>query len=262
MSRLGGKVALVTGAAGGIGRGSATMLAQSGAKVAIVDIDLARAEATAAEIRAAGAEALAVAADVRDEAQVAEMVRATVQAFGGLDILHNNAAALSPEVQHADDNLLTMDIELWDLILEVNLRGVMLGCKHAIPHMIERGGGAVINTASVQAFGSTPTMPAYAASKAAIVSLTKSVAVQFGARGIRCNAVGPSFTVTPAAMSYTTAERREYLKRLHPAARLGTPEDIGRAVVFLADEEQSGYVTGHLLMVDGGRMALLSGSTE
>lgn len=257
--RLEGKIAIVTGAANGIGAATARAMAAEGACVAVADRDEPGTRRVVEEIVGGGGTALAVGVDVREETSIAAMVETTVSAWGRIDVLHNNAAVLFPEVQRADDDLLALDIDVWDLVMEVNVRGTMLGCKHAVPHMRAAGAGAIVNTASVQATGGTRTLPAYGTSKTAIVGLTRYVAAQFGVDGIRCNAVAPSFTLTPGAMRVTSDDDQKRLLGLHPLGRLGCPEDVAAAVVYLSCDE-SAFVTGHLLMVDGGRTAMVPGS--
>ena len=174
MSRFDGKVAIVTGGAGNIGAATAKLLAAEGARVTVADVTLDRAEGVVAEIVAGGAEARAQAVDVADPAQVEAMITETIAAYGGLDVLHNNAAAINENAN--DQDLVTMDLGTWDRVLAVNLTGPMLGCRFAIPRMIERGGGVIVNTASAAAFYGSTTLAAYGTTKAGIVALTRYVA--------------------------------------------------------------------------------------
>src|SRR5579863_8217850 len=235
MQPLAGKVALVTGG-GGVGIGAATSktLAARGAAVVVVDVSPAAAEPVVAEIRADGGRAEFVEVDVSDEEQVRHAVQACASTFGGLDILHNNAAALGPDVHGRDAPLADADVGVWDRTLAVNLRGVVLCSKYAIPLMIERGGGVIVNTSSTSALWGGPAAVAYSASKSAIVSVTKHVAARYGRDGIRCIAVAPGHIVnprTPAAPWFTAAMRRH-----QPLPRQGVPQDIANVVAFLVSD--------------------------
>jgi len=249
-----GRVAIVTGAASGIGRATAHALAADGAAVTVADLDADGATRVAEEIVAAGGLAAPQAADVEDEASVADMVAAAVERFGGLDILHNNAAASAPDIMGRDLDLTEMDIDVWDRTLAINLRGPMLGCKYAIPRMLERGGGVIINTSSASGLVGDLSRAAYGASKAGLDSLTRYVATQYGKRGIRCNAIAPGVIHTPALEQNVPAEQLAIFERSHLTPRLGQPEDIAAAVVFLASEGGA-FITGQTLSVDGGLLA-------
>lgn len=249
--KLTGRVAIVTGAASGIGRATAVALAREGASVLIADLDGAGAEAAAEEIREDGGAAQPCAADVGSEESVAAMVSAAVDVFGGLDILHNNAAASDPELMGRDLDLAEMDIDVWDRVMAVNLRGPMLGCKHAIPQLLERGGGAIVNTSSASGLVGDLSRAAYGASKAGLDSLTRYVATQYGKRGIRCNAIAPGVIATPALTANVPAEQIAIYERSHLTPRLGRPEDVAAAVVFLASDDGA-FITGQTLSVDGG----------
>ncbi len=246
MGRLDGKVAIVTGAGSGIGEATARLMAVEGASVVVADIDAAAAQRVAGEIDGA----VACEVDVSDEAAVVRMVETAVESFGGLDVLHNNASDASTSA--LDMDIVTLDMAVFDRLVAVNLKGQFLGCKHAIPHMLARGGGAIVNTASIEAFVGRGVRAAYGACKAGVVLLTKSVASQYGARGIRCNAVAPGLTLTPALGGhYPTPERIEASLALYPMPRLCEPEDVANAVVFLASDAAA-YVNATTLMVDGG----------
>src|SRR5690554_3472332 len=198
MFSLNNKVAIVTGAASGIGRASAMRMAELGAAVTVADINFERAQLVVEEIRALGGQAIAIGVDVAEESQMQAMVDATVEAFGGLDILHNNAADVRPETYGRDLLVADMDVALWDSFMAINLRSVMLGCKWAIPRMLQRGGGAIINTSSMAADAGQDSTVAYGVSKAGVNALTQYVATQYGKQGIRCNAIAPGYTLTPA----------------------------------------------------------------
>lgn len=249
--RLAGRVAIVTGSASGIGRGTATFLAREGASVAIADLSRAGAETVAAELSDAGLRAIAVEVDVSDESSVEAMIARTTRTFGRLDILHNNAAALGETSPGVDYDLLTLDTAVWDKAMAVNLRGVMLGCKHAIPAMLESGSGSIINTSSGASEEGHIAGAAYATSKAGVNSLTKQVATQFGKRGIRCNAVLPGLIMTPAVAASMREPEIEMILEHHLTTYPGQVEDIAAMVAFLASDD-SRYVTGQLIRVDGG----------
>ena len=251
MGRLDGKVAIVTGAASGIGQATARRLTEEGAAVVVADINGDGARAAVEELERAGAKALAYEVDVSEEEGVRGMVRAAVEAFGGLDVLHNNAADLSEGTIGRDLAIVEMDVAVWDQTMAVNLRGPMLGCKHAIPAMLERGGGSIVNTSSGAALAAEPIRAAYAASKGGIVSLTRSVATMYGKQGIRCNAIAPGLVQTPAIRANMTPEQVALFERHHLAPRLELPEDIANMVVYLASDEAV-WITGQTIPVDGG----------
>ena len=251
--RVEGKAALVTGAGGGIGAACALMLAREGAAVAVADIDLAAAQRTVARIEEEGGRAIALRVDMGDEASVIAMVDAAAQALGGLDILHNNAADTRLSGTR-DSAVEKVDTGVWDDILRINLRGTMIASRAAIPHLRKRG-GAIINTSSNAALAGALSHSAYSASKAAINSLTQSIATQHGKEGIRCNAVSPGLIVTPATQdSYAASGVGDIMLRHQLSPRLGRPEDIAAAVVFLASDEAA-FITGQVICVDGGSLA-------
>ena len=252
--KLEGRAAIVTGAASGIGRATAAALARAGASVLIADLRGDGAEAVAQEIQAQGGRAHAQQVDVAEEASVAAMVEAACTHFGRLDILHNNAADSDPALQSRDRELVDMETEVWDRALRVNLRGPMLGCKHAIPKMLEQGGGAIVNTSSAASLVGDLARPAYGASKAGLDALTRYVATQYGKRGIRCNSIAPGVIETPALAANVPAEQIAIYARSHLTTRLGSPDDIARAVVFLASTDAA-FITGQTLCVDGGMLA-------
>jgi NAD(P)-dependent dehydrogenase (short-subunit alcohol dehydrogenase family) len=248
-------VAIVTGAGSGIGRATAELFAAEGAAVTVADIREGAATEVVAAIAEAGGAARPQVLDVSDASAVEAMITETVAAFGGLDILHNNAAALDQSPH--DTDVVAMDLATWDRVLAVNLTGPMLGCRFAIPAMIERGGGAIVNTASVAAFHGSRSLAAYGTSKAGLVALTRYVATAFADRGIRCNAVAPGVVLPQAtqdALGGPMGDRLRHYTVSHLTGRLGLPEEIARAVAYLASDEAA-FVTGEVLRVDGGMTA-------
>ena len=258
MGEFDGKAVIVTGGAYGIGRATAQAFAREGAAVAIADIEGEAGEAVAAGIRREGGRALLVHADVALGQDCRRTVEETVRAFGGVDILFNNAG-----IQPLDSykNVEETPEEMWDRILAVNLKSYFLMSKYAIPEMRKRGGGAIINTASVQGLQSQKLVPAYAASKGGVLSLTRQMALDYAEEGIRVLAVCPGAIDTELLRRAAAAEGgdveetiREWGKT-HPIGRIGTGEDVANVVLFLASDRAS-FMTGEYVCVDGGYMAL------
>ncbi len=250
MGRLDGKVCVITGAGGGMGRDAAILFTEEGAKVCAADVSVEAAEETVALCRG---DAFAHAVDVADEAQVRALMAATAERFGGIDVLYNNAG-ISP----ADDaSILDTSAEAWDRVQNVNTKGVFLCCKHGIPYLLERGGGSVINVASfVAILGAATSQISYTASKGAVLSLSRELAVQFARRGVRVNALCPGPVETPLLLRIFGDDPAAYeRRRVHlPMGRLAKPREIVNAALFLASDESS-YVNGSTFLVDGGLTA-------
>ena len=250
MGRLEGKVCVITGAGGGMGREAAVAFTEEGARVCVADVLAEAAEETAA---LCSGDAFAAAVDVADEEEVRAMYAETAERFGGIDVLYNNAG-ISP----ADDaSILDTSVEAWQRVQDVNAKGVFLCCKHGIPHLLERGGGSVINVASfVSLVGAATSQISYTASKGAVLAMSRELAVEFARRGVRVNALCPGPVETPLLLRIfgddpAALERR----RMHwPTGRLAKPREIVNAALFLASDESS-YVTGATFVVDGGLTA-------
>ena len=253
MGQMAGKVALVTGAGAGIGRASALTLAAAGAAVCAADINADSAEATAADIREAGGDAIALRCDVSQPEEVAPMVAATVAAFGRLDGAVNNAGIAG----HFHLRLHEADDAMFERVLAVNLRGVWHCMKAELTVMLEQGGGAIVNIASVAGLIGAPKAAAYTASKHAVIGITKSAAVDYAKSGIRVNAVCPAYTDTAMVRSAVAANpmMAAIMARAIPMGRLGEASEIADAVVWLCSDSSS-FVTGHALVLDGGLVAL------
>jgi NAD(P)-dependent dehydrogenase (short-subunit alcohol dehydrogenase family) len=249
--RVGGKVAVVTGGAGGIGGATARALAREGAAVAVLDVDRAGAERVAGEIRDSGGEALAVAVDLSEEPAVVGAVRSVVDHFGRLDVLHNNAALTESDFLKRDTPVTDLDLEVWERTLAVNLTSQMLTCKHAIPEMVRHGGGSIINMSSGASLKGDRTRTAYGVSKAGVNTLTMYVATSHGKQNIRVNTIVPGLIVTDAVRAHLNEDILAGLSRAILTTHLGEPDDIANLVVFLASEE-SRYITGQMISVDGG----------
>jgi meso-butanediol dehydrogenase/(S,S)-butanediol dehydrogenase/diacetyl reductase len=241
---LEGKVAIVTGAGSGIGRASAIRFAAEGAQVLVADVRLAKAQETVDLI---GKDATAAEVDVSDPAQVEAMVQAAVDAFGGLDVLFNNAATtrLGTAVE--------LSAEDWSMIWNTNVSSVFFGAKYAVPVMAARGGGSIVSTASVSGLAADGGQVAYAATKAAVINLTRALAVDHAAQGIRANCLCPGMTATPSLLYALKSDDhlREVGSAAPPLRRLADPAEMAAAAVWLASSESS-YVTGETLVVDGG----------
>ncbi len=249
MARLDGKVAVITGGGSGIGRVAASLFAAEGAKVVVADVVPDQAAAAAAEIESAGGTATAVAVDVADEAQVRAMIAHAITAYAGLHVLFNNAGIFPDD----DGGVLDTPPETWQRVMEVNLKGVWLGCRAAIPAMIDSGGGSIVNVASfVALMGAATAQIAYTASKGGVLAMTREVAVEYARRGIRANSICPGPIETPLLAELLSDPVRRQRRLVHiPMGRFGRPEEIARAALFLASDDAS-FVTGSALVVDGG----------
>jgi NAD(P)-dependent dehydrogenase (short-subunit alcohol dehydrogenase family) len=243
---LDGKVAVITGAANGIGAATARLMTARGAKVAIADIAFDAAKALAAELP----DAFAIALDLEHQSSIKAMIAKAVSHFGQLDILHNNAALLGPEIAQADGDIEGMDTDLWDRTYRINVRGTMIACREALPHLRATRGN-IVNTVSNLALQGHLIQSAYSSSKAAIIQMTRAIAASHGKQGVRCNAVAPGMTSTPALLSAFPPVLRQLVEDETLRDQLGEPDDIAEAVAFLASPAARN-ITGHVLVSDGG----------
>jgi NAD(P)-dependent dehydrogenase (short-subunit alcohol dehydrogenase family) len=247
MERFDGKIALIAGA-GGLAGATAKRLALEGAAVALLDIDLAAAEEAVREVTAAGGKGLALRGDLSDESSLRQAVESTVDELGGIDLLLNNGYVGSAN----DLDIVETTDEVWDRIHDVNFRGYVRMCRLVIPHMLERGGGsAIVNMSSGTAIVAEQVRIAYATSKYAIIGMTRNVAMEFAAKGIRCNVVAPGFIGTPSALADMSSEYVDFIGSITPVGRIAQPEDIAAVVCFLLSEDAA-YITGQLIIADGG----------
>lgn len=244
-----GKVALVTGASGGIGRASALMFAHSGASVVVSDVQDDKGQETVDLITEAGGTAIFKHCDVSKEDEVKALIGEAVSAYGGLDFAHNNAGVNRPGSNE-------WETDDWSLSMNVNLSAVMFCMREEIAAMQDRGGGAIVNTASVNGLVGNPSQPGYVASKHGVVGLTRSAALRYAKEGIRVNAVCPGVVDTPMVEQIAKVPQyREAIEKMTPMGRMAQPEEIAGAVLWLCSE-QSSFVTGHPLVIDGGATAI------
>ncbi len=252
MGKLDGKAAIITGAASGIGRATALLFAREGARLALADVDPGG-QGVADEISQGGGTAIFVKTDVSKPEEVQALVRGTVEAYGRLDIMFNNAGIEGEQRFTAD-----CSVENWDRVLAVNLKGVFLGMKYAIPEMLKNGGGVIVNTASTAGLTGYPSLPAYSASKGGVIQLTKTAALEYARKGIRVNCICPGGIFTPLVERFTAGLPQEQIQKMvemaHPIGRFGTPEEVARLALYLASDDAS-FCTGAPFIIDGGMTA-------
>lgn len=252
MSCFSNEVVLITGGAQGIGRSAALKFAEAGARIAIVDLNTEKGQQTAAEIRKNGGRAEFFSADVSKSMDVKKAVQAIMVSFQRIDVLYNNASIFLPG---KDGAVVDIDEEVWDRIIAVNLKSIYLFCKYTIPHMIREGKGVIINTSSSCGLIGIPDCDAYSASKGATAALTKSLAVEYGSKGIRVNCIAPAAIKTAMLDSSDLGnagfDEKRFLELRSPIRRYGTPEEIGNIAVFLASDQAS-YLNGAIIVADGG----------
>ena len=253
MSRFEGQVAIVTGGALGIGGATARKFASEGARVLIADIDMDAAVANADGITAAGGIAQAIRCDVSSHDDIRSMVTATVEEWGRLDVLVQNAYGVASNHDQSLGSAVTVSEEVWDNGMAVLTKALFLGAKYAVPEMRKSGGGNIVNLASVHGFLMAPKRLIYEAGKAAVIGMTKQMAIDFGPEGIRVNAICPGHILTEglAKMWEGNEEGLKFFEDQYPVRRVGKPEDIANAIAFLCSEDAS-FITGHSLFVDGG----------
>mgnify|MGYP000288942960 CR=1 FL=1 len=250
MNLMEGKIAIVTGAAMGIGRASSILLALHGAKVVISDINADKAQETATMIRENSGECIVVITDVAQDLEVKQLIEKTIETYGKIDVLYNNVGvAIGGSVVE------TSEVN-WHRVMDINLGGIFRGCKYAIPHMINNGGGSIVNTSSVQALTGFEGWAAYAASKGGIISLTRQVAAEYAKHSIRVNCIAPGTIMTPMNEKIfdeleNPQELIEKWNNMHPIGRFGQPEEIAQIGLFLASE-MSSFITGQCIVADGG----------
>jgi NAD(P)-dependent dehydrogenase (short-subunit alcohol dehydrogenase family) len=248
MPRLDGKVAIITGAGSGMGRAAAILFAKEGAKVVVADWVTEGGEETVKKIKQVGGEAIFIKTDVSKTEDIKKMIKTAVDTYGRLDVLYNNAGIageLGPITDCTEDN--------WDKVQAINLRGLWLAMKYAIPEMLKTGGGSIVNTASLAANRAVPNAPAYTASKGGVVSLSRATAIEWATKNIRVNCINPGRITTPMVLAMGPEINKIFLSAI-PQGRFGEPEEVAQAALFLASDESS-HITGQTLAVDGGMEA-------
>jgi len=262
MGRLDGKVAIITGAgsgterAAGMGKVTAVLFAKEGAKVVVTDIAVRGGEETVRVIKEAGGEAIFVKADVSKTEDVKNMIKTAIDTYGKLDVLVNCAGIVAEEGSTID-----CPEEVFDKVIAINLRGVWLGIKYAIPEMIKTGGGSIVSFASIASEEAFLGVPAYSAAKGGVVSLSRVAAVEFASKNIRVNCISPGTVITPMFLTCWTQEALESFVKIIPQGRFGKPEEVAQGVLFLASDESS-HITGQTLIVDGGITARIPGDVK
>jgi len=251
VGKLTGKTAIITGAASGLGRASALLLGKEGARIVAADVDETGSKDFIEELRQTGADGIFVPVDVTEPTQVARLVDTAMNTYGRLDILFNNAG-----IDGEFSDTASCSLENWSRVMDVNLNAVFYGLKYAIPAMLKNGSGSIINTASVLGMVAMPDSPAYAASKGAVIQLTKAAALEYASSGIRINCICPGTIKTSMfdRMIATTPELEAQLPAMIPMGRLGLPDEVARFVLFLASDDAS-FCTGAPFIMDGGRLA-------
>jgi len=249
MHGLQGKVAIVTGGGSGIGQSTALAFAREGVKVVVSDVDEQGGQETVRLIEEQGGVARFVRADVSKPAEVEQMVRATVEAFGALHFACNNAGISAPSAMLPD-----FPLDGWDRLIAINLSGVFYCMKYEIPELLKAGGGVIVNVASIASMLGLPTSAGYVAAKHGVIGLTKVAAVEYGAQGIRAVAVCPAYIQTPMLERAIPPEAHQHAVSLHPIGRLGRPEEVADTIVWLCSDG-AGFITGSAILVDGGYVA-------
>lgn len=249
MRGLKGRVVLIAGGAGGIGTATSVRLGEEGAHVLVADLDAASAEAVAKTIRGAGGTAESTAIDLGKEESVIAAVNLAVETFGGLDVMHANAADTS--ITGQDTDIADVPLEIFDRTIEIGLRGHLLCARHAIPKLLERGGGSLIFTSSIAAYIGEPERASYAIAKSGLGGLVRHAASRWGKQGIRANAVAPGIVLTPSIREMIDPTWRDMAMAMTRSNRFGEPDDIAAMVTFLASDDAS-WITGQILNVDGG----------